>query len=63
MGTNGQVELTQEQRTASASVSKRGVITKDAETTALVRIFKELDRLQLDARRRVLTYVAEKYIN
>lgn len=39
----------------------RGTVTRDAETTALVRIFKTLDELDDTARRRVVNYIADKY--
>jgi len=58
--TNGETATIEEERVIVRPA--RGTTTRgDAETTALVRIFRLLDGLDEHARARVVQYIDEKY--
>jgi hypothetical protein len=47
--------------TMTNGTTERGTITKDAESTTLIRTVKALDELDATARGRILTYLFSRY--
>ncbi len=47
--------------TETNGATERGTVTKDAESTTLIRTVKALDELEAQARGRILTYLFSRY--